>query len=121
MCDVFPIVRLRWHCVTCKDFDLCEACAKKHSPDHPLQQITVAAPAVAAPTVAAPAVGAPAGALPAGAAPAGTAHTAATTTTELCARMESVSPSGEVTRGTLLTPQQDARLAEYKFDTVLVL
>ncbi|KAF9623551.1 hypothetical protein IFM89_003341 [Coptis chinensis] len=49
-CSTCPILRLRWHCTECRDFDLCEACYKvldadwlppPHSRDHPMSAIPI--------------------------------------------------------------------------------
>ncbi|KAL9261274.1 Auxin transport protein BIG-like protein, partial [Drosera capensis] len=49
-CSTVPIVRRRWHCTICPDFDLCEACYEvldferlppPHSRDHPMTAIPI--------------------------------------------------------------------------------
>ncbi|XP_009785858.1 auxin transport protein BIG isoform X1 [Nicotiana sylvestris] len=49
-CSTVPILRRRWHCTVCPDFDLCEACyevldadrlAPPHSRDHPMTAIPI--------------------------------------------------------------------------------
>lgn len=49
-CATVPILRRRWHCTICPDFDLCEACyevldadrlAPPHSRDHPMTAIPI--------------------------------------------------------------------------------
>ena len=49
LCGTCPIVGYRWHCETCQDFDLCDACyhtgedvdAPPHAPDHELVRMRV--------------------------------------------------------------------------------
>ncbi|GER49260.1 E3 ubiquitin-protein ligase UBR4 [Striga asiatica] len=49
-CSTVPILRRRWHCTVCPDFDLCEACYEvldserlppPHSRDHPMTAIPI--------------------------------------------------------------------------------
>ncbi|GAB4828001.1 hypothetical protein Ancab_040036 [Ancistrocladus abbreviatus] len=49
-CSIVPIVRRRWHCTLCPDFDLCETCYEvldagrlppPHSRDHPMTAIPI--------------------------------------------------------------------------------
>ncbi|CAN1244214.1 Auxin transport protein BIG [Linum perenne] len=49
-CSTVPILRRRWHCTVCPDFDLCEACYQvldvdrlppPHSRDHPMTAIPI--------------------------------------------------------------------------------
>ncbi|KAK9067154.1 hypothetical protein SSX86_014479 [Deinandra increscens subsp. villosa] len=49
-CSTVPILRRRWHCTVCPDFDLCEACYEMldadrlpppHSRDHPMSAIPI--------------------------------------------------------------------------------
>ncbi|XVE72276.1 hypothetical protein DITRI_Ditri11bG0026400 [Diplodiscus trichospermus] len=49
-CSTVPILRRRWHCTVCPDFDLCEACYEvldadrlppPHSRDHPMAAIPI--------------------------------------------------------------------------------
>ncbi|KAJ4973760.1 hypothetical protein NE237_006934 [Protea cynaroides] len=49
-CSTVPILRRRWHCTVCPDFDLCEACYEvldadrlppPHSRDHPMSAIPI--------------------------------------------------------------------------------
>ncbi|XP_057963954.1 auxin transport protein BIG isoform X2 [Malania oleifera] len=49
-CSTVPIVRRRWHCTVCPDFDLCETCYEvldadrlppPHSRDHPMSAIPI--------------------------------------------------------------------------------
>ncbi|XP_022727915.1 auxin transport protein BIG-like isoform X2 [Durio zibethinus] len=49
-CSTVPILRRRWHCTVCPDFDLCEACygvldadrlPSPHSRDHPMTAIPI--------------------------------------------------------------------------------
>lgn len=49
-CTTVPILRRRWHCTVCPDFDLCEACYEvldtdrlppPHSRDHPMTEIPI--------------------------------------------------------------------------------
>jgi E3 ubiquitin-protein ligase UBR4 len=49
-CSTVPILRRRWHCSVCPDFDLCEACYEvldadrlppPHSRDHPMSAISI--------------------------------------------------------------------------------
>ncbi|KAF9624456.1 hypothetical protein IFM89_011464 [Coptis chinensis] len=49
-CSTVPILRRRWHCTVCPDFDLCEACYEvldadrlppPHSRDHPMSAILI--------------------------------------------------------------------------------
>lgn len=49
-CSTVPILRRRWHCTVCPDFDLCEACFEvldadrlppPHSRDHPMTAIPI--------------------------------------------------------------------------------
>ncbi|XP_073156563.1 auxin transport protein BIG [Henckelia pumila] len=49
-CSTVPILRRRWHCAVCPDFDLCEACYEvldaerlplPHSRDHPMSAIPI--------------------------------------------------------------------------------
>ncbi|CAI8586060.1 unnamed protein product [Vicia faba] len=49
-CSTVPILRRRWHCTICPDFDLCEACFEvldtdrlppPHSRDHPMTAIPI--------------------------------------------------------------------------------
>lgn len=49
-CSTVPILRRRWHCTICPDFDLCEACYEvldadrlppPHSRDHPMSAIPI--------------------------------------------------------------------------------
>ncbi|XWS47517.1 hypothetical protein CRYUN_Cryun14cG0159200 [Craigia yunnanensis] len=49
-CSTVPILRQRWHCTVCPDFDLCEACYEvldadrlppPHSRDHPMTAIPI--------------------------------------------------------------------------------
>ncbi|KAJ9147476.1 hypothetical protein P3X46_029633 [Hevea brasiliensis] len=49
-CSTVPILRRRWHCTVCPDFDLCEACYQEldadrlpapHSRDHPMTAIPI--------------------------------------------------------------------------------
>ncbi|XP_051186441.1 auxin transport protein BIG [Lolium perenne] len=49
-CSTVPILRQRWHCNICPDFDLCETCYEildadrlpaPHSKDHPMSAITI--------------------------------------------------------------------------------
>ncbi|KAF5725427.1 auxin transport protein BIG isoform X1 [Tripterygium wilfordii] len=49
-CFTVPIIRRRWHCTICPDFDLCEACYQvldadrlppPHSRDHPMTAISI--------------------------------------------------------------------------------
>lgn len=49
-CSTVPILRRRWHCTICPDFDLCEACYEvldsdrlppPHSRDHPMTAIPI--------------------------------------------------------------------------------
>ncbi|KAK7340712.1 hypothetical protein VNO77_21422 [Canavalia gladiata] len=49
-CSTVPILRRRWHCTVCSDFDLCEACyegldadrlPRPHSRDHPMTAIPI--------------------------------------------------------------------------------
>ncbi|RZC70316.1 hypothetical protein C5167_033447 [Papaver somniferum] len=49
-CSTVPILRRRWHCTVCPDFDLCEACYEvldadrlppPHSRDHPMSAIAI--------------------------------------------------------------------------------
>lgn len=49
-CSTVPILRRRWHCTVCPDFDLCEACyevldadrlPQPHSRDHPMSAIPI--------------------------------------------------------------------------------
>ncbi|XP_057491487.1 auxin transport protein BIG-like isoform X2 [Actinidia eriantha] len=49
-CSTVPIMRRRWHCTVCPDFDLCEACYEvldadrlppPHSRDHPMSAIPI--------------------------------------------------------------------------------
>ncbi|XP_047958465.1 LOW QUALITY PROTEIN: auxin transport protein BIG [Salvia hispanica] len=49
-CSTVPILRCRWHCTVCPDFDLCEACyavldaerlPPPHSRDHPMTAIPI--------------------------------------------------------------------------------
>lgn len=48
-CSTVPILRRRWHCNVCPDFDLCEACYESmnadrlppHSRDHPMSAIPI--------------------------------------------------------------------------------
>ncbi|KAK2663188.1 hypothetical protein Ddye_001762 [Dipteronia dyeriana] len=49
-CTTVPILRRRWHCTICPDFDLCEACYEvldadrlppPHSRDHPMTAISI--------------------------------------------------------------------------------
>ncbi|XP_047314774.1 auxin transport protein BIG [Impatiens glandulifera] len=48
-CSTVPILRRRWHCTICPDFDLCEACHElvadrlppPHSRDHPMTAIPI--------------------------------------------------------------------------------
>ncbi|KAL7101089.1 hypothetical protein ACP275_08G035100 [Erythranthe tilingii] len=49
-CSTVPILRRRWHCTVCPDFDLCEACHEvldaerlppPHSRDHPMTAIPI--------------------------------------------------------------------------------
>ncbi|XVF31619.1 hypothetical protein REPUB_Repub17cG0006900 [Reevesia pubescens] len=49
-CSTVPILRRRWHCTVCSDFDLCEACYEvldadrlppPHSRDHPMTAIPI--------------------------------------------------------------------------------
>ncbi|KAJ4833094.1 hypothetical protein Tsubulata_001074 [Turnera subulata] len=51
-CSTVPILRRRWHCTVCPDFDLCEACYQvldadrlppPHSRDHPMTAIPIEA------------------------------------------------------------------------------
>ncbi|KAI3768455.1 hypothetical protein L2E82_19139 [Cichorium intybus] len=51
-CSTVPILRRRWHCTVCPDFDLCEACYEMldadrlpppHSRDHPMSAIPIEA------------------------------------------------------------------------------
>ncbi|GAV60100.1 ZZ domain-containing protein/E3_UbLigase_R4 domain-containing protein [Cephalotus follicularis] len=51
-CSTVPILRRRWHCTVCPDFDLCEACyevldagrlPQPHSRDHPMAAIQIEA------------------------------------------------------------------------------
>ncbi|KAF8012749.1 hypothetical protein BT93_I0796 [Corymbia citriodora subsp. variegata] len=51
-CSTVPILRCRWHCTVCPDFDLCEACHEvlaadqlppPHSTDHPMTAIPIEA------------------------------------------------------------------------------
>lgn len=49
-CSTVPILRRRWHCTICPDFDLCESCYEvldadrlpsPHSRDHPMTAIPI--------------------------------------------------------------------------------
>lgn len=49
-CSTVPILRRRWHCTVCPDFDLCEACYEvldadrlppPHTRDHPMTAIPI--------------------------------------------------------------------------------
>lgn len=51
-CSTVPIIRRRWHCTVCPDFDLCEACYEvldadqlppPHTRDHPMSAIPIEA------------------------------------------------------------------------------
>ena len=56
-CSTVPILRRRWHCTICPDFDLCEACYEvldadrlppPHSRDHPMTAIPIEVEALGA-------------------------------------------------------------------------
>jgi len=38
-CNVFPIKGIRYHCIECMDFDICEKCEEKINHKHPLYKI----------------------------------------------------------------------------------
>ena len=39
VCKIHPIKGIRYHCLECKDFDLCEKCEEKVNHEHPLYKI----------------------------------------------------------------------------------
>ncbi|ESQ49882.1 hypothetical protein EUTSA_v10019869mg [Eutrema salsugineum] len=58
-CSTVPILRRRWHCTVCPDFDLCEACYEvldadrlppPHTRDHPMTAIPIEAESLGADT-----------------------------------------------------------------------
>ena len=61
VCQMCPITVCRWHCETCRDFDICDACYRAgeevgvppHSPEHELIRLPIAAASNASASAAA--------------------------------------------------------------------